>query len=377
MKRDSTEPGDSGTGRLGDYRRMRRFPDTPEPSGSTEVDQRADRFGGERDGERPRFVVQEHHATSLHWDLRLEHEGVLWSFAVPKGIPWSPEHDHLAVHTEDHPLEYLGFSGDIPEGNYGAGSMSIWDEGTYEPEEMAEDKVRVVLHGQRVQGRYALFPTRGRNWMIHRMDPPTDPSRGALPSDLRPMQPTAGDLPIGEGWSYELHWAGRRVLVTSAGGRAAVVDRRGVDLSDVAREVRGIGAALGTTEAVLDGVLVAVDADGAPVADAEAVRKRLSDGGARRARSPALAVMLFDLLWLDGHSLTDEPLSERRAQLEALELHGAAWQTPTASALPPSGLLAAAVDRGFPGLVAKAQQSIYLPGRTSPDWVTGSQVAGG
>jgi DNA ligase D-like protein (predicted 3'-phosphoesterase) len=132
----------------------------------------------------------------LHWDLRLEHEGVLLSWALPKCLPWDPEQDHLAVHTEDHPLQYLDFHGEIPEGSYGAGRMAIWDTGTYEPEKIEDGKVVVVLHGERAQGRYALFRTRGdRDWMIHRMDPPVDPERRHPPTDLRPMLPVAG-LPL-------------------------------------------------------------------------------------------------------------------------------------------------------------------------------------
>ncbi len=117
-------------------------------------------------------MIQEHHASSLHWDLRLEHEGVLASWALPKGVPIHPDENRLAVRTEDHPLEYLEFHGEIPAGSYGAGTMEIWDSGTYEAEKFRDNEVMVVLHGERVQGRYVLFPTRGKDWMIHRMDPP-------------------------------------------------------------------------------------------------------------------------------------------------------------------------------------------------------------
>ena len=148
----------------------------------------------------PRFVVQEHHATALHWDLRLERDGVLASWAVPKGIPADPKTNHLAVRTEDHPLEYLDFQGDIPTGEYGAGRMSVWDRGVFEVQKWTEREVQVIFHGEKVQGRYALFATGGRNgrdWMIHRMDPPSDPDRQPLPSgdDALPMLATPGELP--------------------------------------------------------------------------------------------------------------------------------------------------------------------------------------
>src|ERR671939_339458 len=152
---------------LARYRTKRDFEATPEPvpSGSTPVD------GA------PRFVVQEHSARSMHWDLRLEHDGALASWAVPRGIPPDPSKNHLAVRTEDHPLEYLEFHGEIPEGSYGAGTMRILDRGTYEAHKFRDDEVMVTFHGERVRGRYVLFRTGERNWMIHRMDPPEDPAR--------------------------------------------------------------------------------------------------------------------------------------------------------------------------------------------------------
>ena len=149
------------------YEAKRDFETTPEPKGRKPRARRA--------SESARFVVQEHHARSLHWDLRLERDGVLVSWAVPKGIPPDPKKNHLAVHTEDHPLEYLAFEGDIPAGEYGGGSMRVWDRGTYETHKFDEKEVMVTLHGERVDGRYVLFRTRGDQWMIHRMDPPQDP----------------------------------------------------------------------------------------------------------------------------------------------------------------------------------------------------------
>src|SRR3954471_23486582 len=161
--------------RLERYHAKRDFDETPEPSGD----------GAAAETPSPRFVVQEHSATRLHWDLRLERDGVLASWAVPNGIPDSPDENRKAVHTEDHPLEYLDFEGDIPAGSYGAGTMRIWDRGTYEELKWQPRKIEVALHGERVEGRYALFPIdKGedpKNWMIHRMDPPADPSREAMP----------------------------------------------------------------------------------------------------------------------------------------------------------------------------------------------------
>src|SRR5919204_3717734 len=132
--------------RLGGYRAKRDFRATPEPKGHE---------AGERSKE-ARFVVQQHDARRLHWDLRLEHEGTLASWALPRGVPEHPDENRLAVRTEDHPLEYLEFHGEIPKGEYGAGTMTIWDRGAYEAEKFREDEVIAVFHGDRVKGKYAL-----------------------------------------------------------------------------------------------------------------------------------------------------------------------------------------------------------------------------
>ncbi len=135
------------------YRSRRDFSRTAEPAGgdaAESVDQ-------------SRFVVQEHHATRLHWDLRLERDGVLASWAIPNGIPAVPAENRLAVHTEDHPLEYIDFQGEIPKGEYGAGTMAIWDQGTYETHEWNQRKVEVTFHGERLNGRYGLFPIGGQS----------------------------------------------------------------------------------------------------------------------------------------------------------------------------------------------------------------------
>src|ERR1041384_2651770 len=170
---------------LDSYRRKRDFTATPEPSGEAAA------AAAERTS---RFVVQEHHARSLHWDLRLEHDGALASWAVPKGIPPDPRRNNLAVRTEDHPLEYLDFHGEIPAGEYGAGTMKIWDRGTFELHKFRDEEVMVTFHGERLEGRYVLFRTDGKNWMIHRMDPPQDADREPMPERMEPMLARTGGL---------------------------------------------------------------------------------------------------------------------------------------------------------------------------------------
>src|SRR2546421_5019103 len=177
--------------KLSDYQAKRHFKSTPEPAGQGSAGEDADA---------PRFVVQQHNATRLHWDLRLEHDGALASWAIPNGIPPDPAENRLAVRTEDHPLEYLGFEGDIPKGQYGAGTMRIWDRGTFETHKWEERKVEVTFHGERLSGRYGLFPIgRGdgaeQDWMIHRMDPPADPEREPMPEHVVPMLARPAQLP--------------------------------------------------------------------------------------------------------------------------------------------------------------------------------------
>src|SRR4051794_22643498 len=189
--------------RLDRYRSKRDFPATPEPGGVAAADEEA----------LNRFVVHEHHARRLHWDLRLERDGVLVSWAVPKGIPPDPKTNHLAVHVEDHPLSYIDFRGEIPEGNYGAGKVLIYDEGTYDEEKFRDDEVMVVFHGKRVRGRYVLFRTKGKNWMTHRMAPPEDTDREPMPKDVVPMLARLSRLPTDEeNWGFEIKWDGIRAV---------------------------------------------------------------------------------------------------------------------------------------------------------------------
>ncbi len=187
--------------KLGEYRAKRAKP-TPEPEGKA-----AKR---PRKAAAARWVLQEHHARRLHWDLRLEHDGVAVSFALPNGLPYEPGRNLLAVHTEDHPLEYLEFAGEIPRGSYGAGTMSIFDHGTYDVDKFTDKKIEVHLHGERVDARYALFPLDEKDWMIHRMDPPAGVP---APERVTPMLSQAGKLPAKDGdWAFEFKWDGVRAI---------------------------------------------------------------------------------------------------------------------------------------------------------------------
>jgi bifunctional non-homologous end joining protein LigD len=344
------------------YRSKRDFARTPEPEADS----------GEAPGHAPRFVVQEHHARRLHWDLRLERDGVAASWAVPKGIPMDPARDVLAVHTEDHPLSYLEFAGEIPRGQYGAGSMRIWDHGTYEPEKFRDGEVIATFHGERMSGRYALFRTRGENWMLHRMDPPADPSAQAMPEQVEPMLARLAALPHEQdGWAFEVKWDGVRAVAFVQGGQVRLQSRSLRDITPRYPEVGGLGRALGSRAAVLDGEVVAFDADGRPDFGRLQGRMHLASDAAvrRRMRETPVAYVIFDLLWLEGHSLVALSYDERRARLEELELAGPAWQVPPAQREDGDALLAASRSLGLEGIVAKRRDSLYEPGRRSACWV--------
>lgn len=337
---------------LDEYRAKRDFTETPEPAPD---DAPPDH------GDKPRFVVQEHHARRLHWDFRLEHDGVLVSWAVPKGLPPDPKVNHLAVHTEDHPLSYIDFEGEIPRGNYGAGTITVWDTGTYDTIKFRVDEVMVDLHGRRVQGRYVLFRTNDDQWMVHRMDPPQDPTREPMPHGIEPMRATPGDLPDADqegDFAFEILWHGVRTLIFGEGGRLQP------ELTDAFPELGRMGRALGAHEVVLDGEVVALGEDGQP--DRERLERRLA--GAKPDAVP-VTFMAYDLLYLDGHGITDQPYTERRRALDALELRGFHWQTPSYHRGDGAALYAAARANGLAGVVAKRLDSRYQPGTPSPDWV--------
>jgi bifunctional non-homologous end joining protein LigD len=348
-------------GSLDTYQSMRDFGQTPEPAGQVAASDGA-----------PRFVVQEHHARRLHWDFRLEHEGVMVSWAVPKGIPEDPKVNHLAVHTEDHPISYNDFEGEIPTGNYGAGTVKRWDYGTYECHEWEPGKVVVTLHGERVRGRHALFRTKGDQWMIHRMDPPEDREREPMPEGVLPMRATRADLPSNEdGWSFEIRWSGVRVIVPVDGGRSRLLRNGTDDISALFPELRPLGNELGARAVLLDGVLSVLDDQGVP--HAERLAKRLEPASdstvRRRARDQPAALVLFDVLYAEGRVTMSLPCSERRQRLEGLALSGPTWQVPSAHVGNGTALLEAARSRGLSGLIAKRLDSVYEPGVDSPAWL--------
>ena len=360
------------------YRAKRDAARTPEPVPSWDVPETAaDHTGDDQDGRGDTFVVQEHSplrgATALHWDVRLERDGVLVSWAVPKGLPLDPARNHLAKQTEDHPMAYATFEGDIPRGEYGGGHVSVWDSGTYELEKWRADEVKVVLHGEKVDGRYVLFRTNERDWMVHRMDPPPA-GWTPLPTDVAPMLATTGPLPKDPPgkpgrWSFEVKWDGVRALVAVEGGRITLTSRNGNDVTAAYPELRGLGLVLGSTQVLLDAEVVAFDPSGRPDFGRLQARMHARRPGAALLRDTPVTLLVFDVLHLEGRSLLDLPYDERRALLEALPIAGDHWQVPPAFSGDGQAVLDATRAQGMEGVVAKRRDSRYEPGRRSDCWV--------
>lgn len=311
------------------------------------------------------FVVQEHHARRLHWDFRLERDGVLVSWALPKGVPTDPAVNHLAVHTEDHPLEYATFQGQIPKGEYGAGAVTIWDHGSYETVKWTDREVKVLLHGQRLSGGYVLFRTRDDSWMIHR-------ERLQLPASVKPMLAVPGSPPPADGnWALEMKWDGVRALAFIETGQVRLVSRTGKDITVNYPELTVLGHATAHKQVLLDGEIVAFGADGWPEFEALQPRIHASSAAqaARLAAGTPVTYIAFDVLQLDGRSLLDEPYSTRRQVLDELIPNAPGVQVPPAFPIEDlAAVLETSRTHGLEGVVAKRLDSRYEPGARSGSW---------
>jgi bifunctional non-homologous end joining protein LigD len=360
------------------YRSMRDASKTPEPMGG-------DVKGGDMKGFGASFVIQEHRTPGrVHYDFRLEKDGVLVSWAVPKNVPDDPGRNHLAVHTEDHPLEYGSFEGTIPRGEYGAGTVTIWDSGSYEREKFSDDEVIVVLHGARLAARrVALIRTEGDNWLMHLMTdqrkgvwnsakkatPASRPlrkagrtvvgSRTGSAGTVQPMLATLGDLDGytgGPEWVYEMKWDGYRAIATIRDGELSLRSRNGLDMTATYPELSGLVDSV-AGDAVLDGEIVALDAMGRP-------RFELL-----QRHEVAVRYVAFDVLELDGHPLERLPYHERRKRLAAAVSESDAVRVPGDAGRDLRAALAMSSRLGLEGVMAKRRDSPYRAGRRSRDWV--------
>src|SRR2546421_640973 len=339
---------------LREYRRKRDPKRTPEP------------FGGKKKGKQPLFVVQRHDARRLHYDFRLERDGALASWAVPKGVPLEPGQQHLAVHVEDHPLEYASFEGEIPKGNYGAGTVEIWDEGAYElVEEKKDGGLTVRLHGKRLDGTWALVPAKlsgdPKNWLIVRKRDEAGAAPRARHAEYAPMLATlASELPSAEGWLFEVKWDGFRAVGRVSGVDATLTSRNGNDLTGrFANVAKELAKAVKTPDCVVDGEVCALDEQGR------------SSFSAMQQGKPGTPIVyyVFDLLEVEGQPILDLPLVERRKRLE--QLLDRRNRTIRVSETFDDGeaLLEAAREQGLEGVIAKRADSRYAQGKRTRDWL--------
>ena len=338
--------------RLDEYRRKRSRSKTPEPF-------------GER-GKRSRaliFVVQRHAARRLHYDFRLERDGALASWAVPKGIPLEPGERHLAVHVEDHPLDYATFEGEIPAGQYGAGTVEIWDNGTYElVEEKRDGGLTVRLAGSRLNGVWTLVPAKldgdPKNWLILKKRDEETASRGR-PAEYAPMLATLSEeLPTGAGWLYEVKWDGYRALATVRTSEVELTSRRGNSLTErFASVARAIPGALRTPHCVLDGEVCALDERG---------RTSFSE---MQQGSGALVFYVFDVLEIDGRPVIELPFHQRRERLRELLEPGHEVVRLSETFEDGQALLEATREQELEGVIAKRADALYQPGKRTRDWL--------
>ncbi len=341
------------TQKLQEYQRKRDEKQTPEPFGKSK----------ER-GKQPIFVIQRHDARRLHYDFRLERDGALASWAVPKGVPLEPGQRALAVHVEDHPLDYASFEGEIPKGQYGAGTVEIWDSGTYElVEEKKDGGLTVRLHGKRLEGTWTLVPAKldgdPKNWLLlkKREDPAQEPRPARA---YAPMLATLEQqVPKGPGWLFEVKWDGFRAIAGVSQSEARLTSRQRNDLTQRFPQVaKELPKAVKTPDCVLDGEICALDENG---------RSSFSLMQQGKPGTP-IVYYIFDLLELEGEPLVDLPLIERRKRLE--KLLDRRNKTVRLSEVFEDGeaLLEAAKQKDLEGIVAKGADSRYAVGRTR-DWL--------
>ena len=321
------------------------------------------------------FVVQEHHTPRgtgerVHWDLRLERDGVLKSWAVPKSPPLRPGVRRLAVPTEDHPLEYASFAGGISAGEYGGGQVSIWDAGRYATEKWADDHITVVFDGRRLRGRYVLFRLGDGDWNLRRLDPAEpEPEPGAVPL---PMLATPGELPTADeddAWGYEFKWDGVRAVAAVRDGVVELLSRKGTDITVRYPELGRPPDVLAGHDVVVDGEIVLMDEAGVP--DFGALQNRMHRTGPEvpaMAAARPVTFLVFDLLADDGEDLTALPYEERRQRLDALNPTAYRWANTPWFSGSGADVRAASRENGLEGVVAKRLDSPYRPGVRSPDW---------
>jgi bifunctional non-homologous end joining protein LigD len=353
------------------YSEKRSFDQTPEPGPTVEgdVDPTSAPPG-------KTFMIHQHHATRLHFDLRLEMMNgstpVLVSWAVPKNLPLKKGERHLAIHVEDHPFEYGTFSGSIPANNYGAGEVRIFDSGTYEILEQEPKKLTFRLDGERLKGVWHLIQTRVQDgkdqWLVFLRED-LRPASEPLP-DLHPMVATlVRDAFDDPDWIFEVKWDGVRAIAT-CGDQTMLISRNQKDITHSYPELARVHEQLVAVDAILDGEIVAMS-DGRPSFEKLQSRINLQNPRdiERAMKATPVTYIVFDLLYLDGRSLIKEPLEERKRLLDELVVRNPRIDVSTCIEGAGEALFEAARAQHLEGIVAKKLGSPYRPGKRGRDWL--------
>lgn len=355
------------------YDEKRRFDETPEPAAEVAGDVDP---GTAPPGES--FVIHQHHATRLHYDLRLEMLNgatpVLVSWAVPRNLPWTPGEVHLAVHVEDHPFDYGSFSGTIPKGQYGAGEVRIFDNGRYEVLEQEPGKLTFRLDGQRMRGVWHLFKPRkkgeeSKDWLV-RIREDERPEPDPLP-DLVPMLATAVKEPFDDDdWIFEPKWDGVRALATCSMEETMLVSRNKRDITATYPELAKMHDRVVAVDAILDGEIVAMH-KGRPSFERLQSRINLQNRHdiERAVKQIPVTFVAYDVLYMDGRSLLKVPLEERKELLAAAIVPSDSLQVSPVIQGEGTSLFEAAQAQRLEGIVAKKLGGGYRPGRRSRDWL--------
>ena len=313
------------------------------------------------------FVIHRHHASHLHYDLRLEQDGVLKSWAVPRGLPPHPGVKRLAVQTEDHPMKYLTFDGKIPKGQYGAGEMWIYALGKYQITKDKKDGFYFRLSSKEVSGEYRIYKIKAKEWLLERVD---SPQINYLHDTIEPMlSDIAEKPPVGDAYVYEVKWDGIRALISLEDGQIKIKTRNQNDVTKQFPELLAADKAFLATCGLFDAEIVCLDNEGKPQFK-KVIHRLMSNGDnniQKLAKSSPVYCYIFDCLYLDGRSLINEPLLKRREWLkDAVRTEGAY----RISEIVEDGdsLFEAAKELSLEGIMAKVKDGKYLPGKRSDLW---------
>ncbi|MEM7110132.1 MAG: non-homologous end-joining DNA ligase [Bacteroidota bacterium] len=341
---------------LDDYEKKRDFKKTPEPSGLFQ--------GGDDSG----FVVHRHHASHLHYDLRLEESGVLKSWAVPRGLPPKPGIKRLAVATEDHPMKYITFEGEIPKSEYGGGKMWIYANGKYTITKKKKDGFYFTLSSKQVNGEYRMHLMKDKEWLLERVDHPQTDYTTATVAPM--LAGSARKVPLGTNYSYEMKWDGIRVFIVIDEGEINIWSRNHKNLNQQFPELMVRDKAFRANSGLFDGEIVCFDKDGKP--DFKAVIHRMQRTSEmeieRVLKSYPAYCYLFDCLYLDGRALINEPLSRRREWLNDSVRRDTPYRISQPISEGPE-FFEAVKQQDLEGIIAKDNNSKYYPGKRSESWI--------